>query len=484
LERNTQILSFGLIILLTVSGVLIGINLNNSDDNSQDNDLPDPTLPFFSLKFEDFYYISENITFELIINTSINVTINTLNIYISDYYSNRIEEVTFDFNQLNISNNQNIPLTFSPIIENENPLILSSTLYPYTVSSYKLNYNTSSNFEKLISSSYQIKINEYPSINRALNFNWTKTNGDLNLNQNYNQLSILSNSNTTFEIYTILNATGCTYISLGSSSNVSELQFSINDTIISPINDRLEIGIFKGINVFKILSIQNHTQEYEVNFNMTTRKIVLFSVIADNNWETRNGQNDTIYFSPVTYLKQSNYHFLSTFNLSIIYAKTIKISTPTNTNLFEYYNQTIFEVGSVLNLEKNKWHTSTGSTYKNSGFDLLLVFTNKTMSNLGVVYGNQSGPFNVALHSQGSLNGGNFRLPPNFSDNLFQHEISHIFGAPDRFTSTSSPSVMTKSLPEDIVQDILFGRYWLNLNNWLEVDIQTMYKIINSFRNF
>ena len=43
---------------------------------------------------------------------------------------------------------------------------------------------------------------------------------------------------------------------------------------------------------------------------------------------------------------------------------------------------------------------------------------------------------------------------------------------------------MTKSLPEDIVQDILFGRYWLNLNNWLEVDIQTMYKIINSFRNF
>ncbi len=77
MERNTQILSFGLIILLTVSGVLIGINLNNSDDNSQDNDLPDPTLPFFSLKFEDFYYISENITFELIIKTSINVTINT-----------------------------------------------------------------------------------------------------------------------------------------------------------------------------------------------------------------------------------------------------------------------------------------------------------------------------------------------------------------------------------------------------------------------
>ncbi len=84
--------------------------------------------------------------------------------------------------------------------------------------------------------------------------------------------------------------------SLGSSSNVSELQFSINDTIISPINDRLEIGIFQGINVFKILSIQNQTQEYEFNFNMTTRKIVLFSVIADNNWETRNGQNDTIYF--------------------------------------------------------------------------------------------------------------------------------------------------------------------------------------------
>jgi hypothetical protein len=206
--------------------------------------------------------------------------------------------------------------------------------------------------------------------------------------------------------------------------------------------------------------------------------VTLFAVIADDDWS---GQSlDSFNFrTPEFYLKKASSQFSSILNLTIIPAAYVALPPAIPPNLINFADSTHSVVGNALQLVNLTWTFGPGTFEENKGYDILLIFTNKTMSNLGIVLGtNLQGAFNMAIHARGSLNTGNYRLPPSFADNLIQHEVSHLFGAPDRFTADSDTSIMTKSLPEDALLDILTGSFWLSQTTWLEQDIQTMIRDI------
>ena len=91
----------------------------------------------------------------------------------------------------------------------------------------------------------------------------------------------------------------------------------------------------------------------------------------------------------------------------------------------------------------------------------------------------------MVANAGGSLNANGFRLQPSWADNLFQHELSHVFGAPDRYTGEDPPSIMTKSETlQDLLDDLANGTLWLELTNWLDEDLLTIASQFIYYENY
>jgi hypothetical protein len=210
---------------------------------------------------------------------------------------------------------------------------------------------------------------------------------------------------------------------------------------------------------------------------LPTRKTVLFAIVASNNWSSRSVDN-LQFFLPKYYIDQASSRFQDVFNLTIMPIHQVNFTSNAGSNLVSLRDEAINQTGNQLSLPTGDWDYVSGISPNNAGADILLVMTNKTMDYLGVVFSESGNTLNAAVHARGSLNTGNYRLHSSLADNLVQHEISHIFGAPDRFTDSSLPSIMTKSKLNDAPIDIVFGNFWLFLTQWLEQDIQTMFENI------
>jgi hypothetical protein len=66
-------------------------------------------------------------------------------------------------------------------------------------------------------------------------------------------------------------------------------------------------------------------------------------------------------------------------------------------------------------------------------------------------------------------------MPDEWAENIFQHEISHDFGALDRDRAIYAPSVMSKPYTvEQALADLAISKLWSQVNNWLLDDILLM----------
>ncbi|MCY3410326.1 MAG: hypothetical protein INQ03_01705 [Candidatus Heimdallarchaeota archaeon] len=348
----------------------------------------------------------------------------------------------------------------------------------YLLDKYSL-YYVQSNEDMILSGNLNNHINiiHWPIVDQTKTVEWSIGSPE--------NVELLDRSNKTFRIST---TESHTIVSLGANlqtTGYTSIEFSINSTGNSTVqmgfetleiitgNGALNIGNRFGHQQLSISAELYQGDILEISLQMLTQHNPIFVVNANNYWHGR--AVDLLTFErPNYYLKQVSNRYLTTFNISFIEVAEVIFTTSKGTDLFELIDDANNAIGTQLKLNGSTWNIGTGPHPGNYGADIELVYTNKTMDHLGIVIGQYGEAFNIAVNARGSNFEGNFRITSNFADNLIQHEMSHIFGAPDRWTSDDAPSIMSKSKPEDAYFDIAFGEFWLMRTNWLEIDIQEM----------
>ncbi len=341
-------------------------------------------------------------------------------------------------NKFNISNKIDHPFEIIPY-----PIVDQAKLFNWSI-------DTSHNIQSVIFNHSRIEI-QTGGFNGSIIF--------------HTRIYPLGYTNINYQYTNMLNSSIDAYVSYNKDNNTIK---------INGINNSIPIGVLNNNNYNYTLFMKvniNNTETVLINLKMQTQKNVIFVVSANNNWTGRSTDGFT-FQKPWYYIHQASSRYEKTFNISFLEVLEFHFSSNTTSNLFELINDARISVGDAL--FSSGWDALPGTSKANRGADILLIFTNKTMDHLGVVIGEDNKAFNMAVSARGSLFQGNYRLPSNFADNLLQHEMSHIFGAPDRWTYSDPPSIMTKSMPDDAFLDIAFGRFWLMRTNWLEIDIQTM----------
>lgn len=434
---------------------------------------------------QENFYKGENIPFELLVDV--------------DTSPARLDVLIIEAIDLNLSRsaNQHIPID---LLVNPGTHTIQLELSPgfntngfialvnknYTLTGYQLNFTQ---IQKKQSLSGNLNHNLFGQLHstydQAKRINWEvleQTNSSISI-INGNTTLTSTHENATAIMQTQLETTAYTrlYYNVSGQTN-SSIQIGISNlqNITNSTAGYLPIGEFRGKqNVTIHFNILNH-ENISLTFSIPTRKIALMTVVANNNWE--NLSDDGTQFRDVAYyFDQLNTHFSDVFNMTFVLAANVHFdSTRGSSNLLIMREEAITSVGVNLNLNGSRWQAGVGTQLDNAGGDVLLILTNKTMDHLGIVYRAPDGKnnLNIAIAARGSLNTGQesiqLRLPSVYGDNLIQHELSHIFRAPDRWTEDDPSSIMTKSRPSDALFDIVTAKFWLMRTNWLELDIQTM----------
>jgi len=415
---------------------------------------------------------------QLQVTSNTTATLNTLQLTVKDPLYNRVGSQNISLSQQISSGDTTFNITIAPSFPGLDGVVVADPATSYTIMNYTVFLNTTEiySFSKT-QTSLDLHTLEAPLYDQAESLAWNTTSQSAIITANNGNITIQSVQQSNFALSTMINATGYTRIDLNATfppANAS-FNFLVNQIPIFPSPDGyLPIGNFLGMQNFSIIGTIAASSSISLQVHLMTRHVVLFAAMADNHFGGRSA--DQFKFrTPDYYVKQASYQFHKIFNLTIYPAITVNMTNPVSTDLAAFRQNAMHTVGQSLGLVNDTWSLVSGTSSANKGYDVLLIFTNHTMDHLGIVYGNSSGAFNLAINARGTQYTGNYRLPPSFADNLLQHEFSHVLGAPDRFTGSSLPSVMTKpETVQDALNGFATGTFWLELTHWLEPDIQTM----------
>jgi hypothetical protein len=306
----------------------------------------------------------------------------------------------------------------------------------------------------------------------------TQATENITISSQNNSIEFTSLNTTGFALMnTTIETTGYTrlYFNITGIDN-STVEMSINNTKeIFQANEStfLPIGVLQGKQDLNFSIFIEVNDSISISVGLSTRHVPILAVIASNHW-TGHGNDELLFREPEYYLSQVSTRFENALNVTFVIVAMVNFESTSGSDLFLLADEAKSAVGSEFNLPSGNWTTGPGTQLENAGADILIILTNKTMDHLGIVLGSHGFAYNMAIHARGSALQISPRLPPSFADNLIQHELSHIFGAPDRWTSDDPPSVMTKSHPEDVLVDYIIEEYWLKRIDWLEEDIQVM----------
>ncbi|OLS29459.1 MAG: hypothetical protein HeimC2_00100 [Candidatus Heimdallarchaeota archaeon LC_2] len=486
-KRNLSVI--GISVLLIISGSIATILISN---NTQSIDLGNSISNYeqeaikyngslsadFSITQQDFYK-GNNIPFSLEVHVEETIArLNYISIGIVDLEMNRTADQHIIIDELYNPGTHLLNLELRPGFE-ENGFV-ALTNQNYTLTSYVLIY-TQVHIVSNFTASLEHNLFGYlaPIYEQATNLNWfepIEINASIITTQN--KLTVTSTKeNASASIGAEIETTGYTRIYYNLTGLVnSSLQIGIEGDILT-VNDDFgyfQIGNYQGKHNLTIFFNITDNENISLEISIPTQKIAILTVIANDNWENLTG-DELKFREPSFYLDQVNSRFSSTMNLTFVEVAVVEFEMRISTISLELMRSFAgIDVGEKLLLNNSIWDFGVGTQTANAGADILLILSNRTMTNLGVVFSNQ----NTAIAVQGSQNTGNtaveLRLTPSFADNLIQHELSHIFHAPDRWTETDEASIMSKSRPDDFILDFVFDSFWLRQITWLEVDIQTM----------
>lgn len=498
LKQNKMILAYGLISILLISTIfyfLYFYNKTPTDNSIGISNKSTSNLPYngslqisFALTKNTYYkgdYLTGNLSLQI---QSSNAKLNNFTVTAKDKQRNLQASQIIILNETYIPGVYDIPIKLKPAFDLNGFFALSPG--NYSILHYKLNY-IQRQLNQSIEKNSQFDFNViYPTkFDLANHLNW-KVKNEINLSANILGSNITLQPTATqnsYEIDTYANLTGYTRIYYNSSifTNIHvSLYVNNQQTVLIANNiqqtEFIPVGNFLGNTSLRLLINSNITSSFNFNISIPTIHIPVLMVIADNNW-AGNGPGGFYFQDPYYYIQQLDTRFQEIFNVTFVPVTVVDIDIGNTTTLVDTIDVAIHTIGTKLGLQNNTWQETTGISPGNLGLDVMLVMINRTMDHLGIILGNNGIPLNIGAVARGSQFEGNYPLPGSFADNLIQHELSHVFGAPDRWTDTDPPSIMTKSKPANALIDIALGHFWLTLTNWLEIDIQTMQSYIGIY---
>jgi hypothetical protein len=360
-----------------------------------------------------------------------------------------------------------------------NRKILVLDIGNYTIEGINVNYFSCFTFHtKALELDQNVTVMSLPLISRFVNTEWQINEddfaGDDTISLTENSINISTGSTRLISnITTDVNFEGAMFLStvygldnINSTVNlyIGEKFFNIDSLPTSITHDLQVMDIITKKVLILNLNISENSN-FEIEFNMYTQKKVIFTAITEDGWSSS-------FQSASYYLNEASKHFEYTFNTTFIPVGTAQFQFSGGTDLMNFIEESELVAGEAFGLDNGTWHRGIGKLSANSGIDILITLTNRTMDYFGMVPGLFR---NIASHAGGSLNAGGQRLSPAWADNLIQHEISHVFGALDHWTNEQDPSVLTKPQDvQDLFQDLARGTFWLNIHNWLEIDLVVM----------
>ncbi|MCE7734261.1 MAG: hypothetical protein GPJ54_05230 [Candidatus Heimdallarchaeota archaeon] len=495
--------ALGIISIIVVSSIAI-IIISNDDPVPKNlgpgiSDILDENISYagsltaiVNFTQEDFYK-GESIPFELQVDVeSSPARLETITLGVRDLNLSRTANQSIQLDILINPGTHSIPLELKPGFQLNGFVALVNK--NYTLTSYQLNY-TQIQVQQSIGGNLNHNLygRLYSAYDQAKEMTWDTSivnNATLFVNNNNNVTLTSNEENATAIIQAEIETTTYTRLYYNVSGQInSSIQIGINNfmNITNSTSGYLPIGEYQGKqNVTLLFNITDH-ENVSIVFSIPTRKIAIMTVVANNNWE-RLSEDGTEFRKADYYVNQLNSHYSEVFNMTFVIVANVNFdSSPASSNLFVMRQEAITTVGTNLKLNQSKWHDGVGTQLENAGGDILLILSNKTMDHLGIVFRAPDGEnnLNMAIGARGSLNTGQesieIRLPSIYGDNLIQHELSHIFRAPDRWTEDDLASIMTKSRPSDALFDIATAKFWLMRTNWLEQDIQTMVDHVDVF---
>lgn len=218
--------------------------------------------------------------------------------------------------------------------------------------------------------------------------------------------------------------------------------------------------------------VTEYSDVYLDNISVISYEHRVFIVTLNDNWEYRN--DEVFRKNPMVYIRNASTYFEKDLGIKLIPILEL-IWQPATTEypgVFDYAKQF---AGETLDLGGD-WEVFYGRSLSNNGFDFLSCFSNQTSDHYGFAFLNS----NIAFHFAQSRElenylGFSFSMPDEWAENIFQHEISHDFGALDRDRAIYAPSVMSKPYTvEQALADLAISKLWSQVNNWLLDDILLM----------
>lgn len=209
---------------------------------------------------------------------------------------------------------------------------------------------------------------------------------------------------------------------------------------------------------------------YLDDFSIESYEHRVFVVVLNDFWEWKG--NETIRKNPIKTIEETSCFFEK--NLGIKLLPILELKWHPNSTKMDIVDDLALEATKKGLKLKEYWEIFNGRSKRNNGFDLLACFSNQTSEHYGFAYYRM----NVAFHFAQSEELGEYSwlsIIDEWAENLAQHEISHNFGALDRYRPEDPPSVMTKpTTAEQALADFITNKLWLQVNNWLFEDIKLM----------
>ncbi|MFX1506638.1 MAG: hypothetical protein ACFFDC_11095 [Promethearchaeota archaeon] len=190
--------------------------------------------------------------------------------------------------------------------------------------------------------------------------------------------------------------------------------------------------------------------EFNVNVESETHKVFI-AYFVNNQWYSQ-GKSD-----PGEKITEASQYFWNVYGVNLHpLSSPMAWNPPDGYNCSQLIDRLEIDAGQFLGLTGD-WKSAGGTHIDNHGFDVVAGFTGYWSDHVGMAIMNR----NRLVVTGGSTIYGN-KLYDSQVDNIFQHELSHCYGAEDRY-DWDYYSVMSK--PTGL----------FNVNNWAWVDYDIMY---------
>jgi len=233
-----------------------------------------------------------------------------------------------------------------------------------------------------------------------------------------------------------------------------------SNSIIYLASDKIGLGVLSFL-----INLNPHEYFILKEIKAITRHVSIFMAVLQYNWNNGTG------FDPLLKdIKEASGRFLAALNISFVPGPAKFFQHENTTDLFKIKDEAIIKINSLYGLG-HEWISARPYENKNNGFDLLFIATNYYTDHYGIVFSESYQPINIVVVSDQSKEAFGLKLKAEWVDNLFQHELSHVLWALDRWSKYDPPSVMTKpSNIQDAISMYMSHQLWLQLTNWLIED--------------